>query len=91
MQGPPAIENEAERMASLTSLQLDRTRVTRYSELAELAAFISHTPMSSISVIEDDEVWFKASVGFDADAVSRSSSICAGARGLRGSRAHSSG
>ena len=73
---PPAIEREAERMASLESIGLDRTSEAAYNELVELAAFTAHAPMASITVIDDDEAWFKATLGFEADGLPRVDSIC---------------
>lgn len=73
---PPPIEREVERMASLDSLAITHEREARYSELAELAAFVSHTPMSSVTVIDGDEAWFKTTIGFEAEAIPRADSIC---------------
>lgn len=73
---PPVIEREAERLASLESIGLDRTSEAAYNELVELAAFSAHTPMASITLVSDDEAWFKATIGFEADAIERVDSIC---------------
>ena len=73
---PPAIEREAERLTSLESIGLDRVSEAAYNELVELAAFSAHTPMASITVIDDHEAWFKATIGFEADAIDRTDSIC---------------
>ena len=76
MQGPEIHANEAERLASLESLGLTREREARFSELAELAAFVSHTPMATLSIVDADEVWFKAEIGVDSSGIDRSLSIC---------------
>ena len=69
-------ENEAERLASLDSFELSREREARYNELVELAAFVAHTPMATISVVEENEIWFKGSIGLEVDGIERPTSIC---------------
>lgn len=76
MQQPPTIEREAERLASLDSIGLDRASEAAYNELVELAAYTTHTPLASITVIADEEAWFKSTIGFEADGVARADSIC---------------
>lgn len=76
MQHPPSIEREAERLASLESIGLDRASEAAYNELVELAAFTAHAPMASITVIDSDEAWFKSTIGFEADGLDRADSIC---------------
>lgn len=73
---PPAIEREAERQASLESIGLGRVSEAAYNELVELAAFSAHTPMASITVIDQNEAWFKATIGFEAESIERVDSIC---------------
>ena len=76
MQQPPPITREAERLASLESIGLDRTSEAAYNELVELAAFTAHTPMASITVIDEHDAWFKSTLGFEADSLPRVDSIC---------------
>ncbi|MEO0493426.1 MAG: GAF domain-containing protein [Actinomycetota bacterium] len=77
MQRPPPIEREAERLTSLASTGIDRVSEAAYNELVELAAFTAHTPMACITVIGEDEAWYKATIGFDAEGMDRTEAICA--------------
>lgn len=76
MQAPMIRDNEAQRIASLESFQLTRDREARFNELVELAAFVAHTPMASLSIVEFDEVWFKAEIGLGAEPLERPLSLC---------------
>ena len=69
-------DNERERLASLDGLQLARESEARFNELVELAAFVSHTPMATISVVQENEIWFKGAIGLAVDGVDRPTSIC---------------
>lgn len=77
MPAPAINDNESDRLASLDSFALTREREARYQELAELASFVAHTPIASLSVVGADEVWFKAAIGLDPDdALARPDSLC---------------
>lgn len=77
MQAPVIHANERQRLESLESIRLSREREARFSELVELAAFVAHTPMASISIVDADAVWFKAEVGLGDGVLVREASLCA--------------
>ncbi|MEM9202946.1 MAG: GAF domain-containing protein [Actinomycetota bacterium] len=70
------VEREAERLALLASTPISPDREARFNELIDLAAFIAHTPMASISVVEADSIWFKAALGFDPMPMDRADVFC---------------
>lgn len=72
----PLFEREAERLALLGSVPLSPEGEARFNELIELAAFVAHTPMATIAVVEAESVWFKASLGFESDPIPRSDAFC---------------
>lgn len=56
---------------------LDTASERAFDELAELAASICETPISLISLVDEDRQWFKAHVGLDARETPRDVSFCA--------------
>ena len=76
MQAPVIHANEPQRLQSLESLALTRDREARFTELVELASYVAHTPMASLSIVDADEVWFKAEIGLGSEAIERPLSIC---------------
>ena len=73
---PSPIEREAERLALLASVPVSPASESRFNELIELAAFVAHTPMASLAIVEAESVWFKSTLGFAADPVERHDAIC---------------
>ena len=71
MQSPSPIEREAERLALLDAVQLSPESEARFNELVELAAFVSHTPMAAMTIVDAETAWFKSCLGFEADPVER--------------------
>lgn len=67
---------ETERLALLASVHLSTESEPRFNELIELAAFVAHTPMAGITIIEAETAWFKASLGFSPEPVDRLSVPC---------------
>ena len=70
------VEREAERLALLASVELSTDSEGRFNELVELAAFVAHTPMAGLTIIEEQAAWFKSSLGFSAEPVDRLSVPC---------------
>ncbi|MEM9467551.1 MAG: GAF domain-containing protein [Actinomycetota bacterium] len=70
------IEREAERLALLASVELSPESETRFNELVELAAFVTHTPMAALTIIDADSAWFKAALGFESGPVERTGVPC---------------
>lgn len=72
----PPFDREAERLALLGSVSLSTDGEARFNELIELAAFVAHTPMATIAIVEAESVWFKASLGFESNPISRRDAFC---------------
>lgn len=62
---PPALENEAQRLARLRDLGvLDTDAEAVLDSFTELAAAITGMPIALISLIDDHRQWFKSAIGF---------------------------
>lgn len=69
---------EKDRLAAVLELGLlDTPTEGEYDEVVQLASELCSTPMSSISLIDKDRQWFKASVGMSSRETSREVSFCA--------------
>ncbi|RYG37431.1 GAF domain-containing sensor histidine kinase [bacterium] len=74
----PVRPDERQRIEALKSYDILDTPTERdYDELVELASKICGTPMSTITLIDVDRQWFKASVGMTKRETSLEESICA--------------
>lgn len=77
MRPPPVLDDETERLATLHELGvLDTPPEPRFNELVELAAFIAHTPIAAMTLIDEDRQWFKASIGLEIAGSTRDISFC---------------
>ncbi|HET7361305.1 MAG TPA: GAF domain-containing sensor histidine kinase [Salinimicrobium sp.] len=71
-------ENEAHRIKALHNLAiLDSHPEQEYDELTKLAAYICQTPVSLISLIGEEQNWFKSKVGTEISGSPREYSHCA--------------
>ena len=69
--------NETERLEALHSYQvLDTDPEQALNDLVQLSAFICGTPISLISLIDDERQWFKARTGTDVLQTPREYSFC---------------
>ncbi|WP_051718304.1 LytTR family transcriptional regulator DNA-binding domain-containing protein [Hymenobacter sp. IS2118] len=69
--------NEPERLEALHSYQvLDTDPEQVFNDLAQLSAFICGTPMSLVSLIDDERQWFKARVGMEMKETPREHAFC---------------
>ena len=69
--------HELERLAALHSYEiLDTEADPVFNDLALLAAFVCGTPMSLVSLLDEDRQWSKAMVGFDARTMPREQTFC---------------
>ena len=69
---------EKNRLATLREYGvLDSAPEQGYDDITELAAFICGTPISLVSLVDEDRQWFKSHVGLAATETPRSQSFCA--------------
>jgi signal transduction histidine kinase len=75
---PTLPDNERERLDALYSYGiLDTDAESDFDELVKLASHICNTPISLITLIDQDRQWFKAKQGLDVDGTSREVAFCA--------------
>lgn len=74
----PVASDESARLAALRDYAILDTEPERaFDDLALLASHICATPVSLISLVDEDRQWFKAKVGVSASQTSRDISFCA--------------
>lgn len=78
MPSAPIPENDAARLAALNSYSLLDTLPERcYDDATALATYICGTPVSLISLVDQDRQWFKSRIGIGRSETDRESSFCA--------------
>lgn len=74
----PLPENEEERLAELRKYNiLDTEPEAVFESMVQLASYICKTPISAISLVDENRQWFKAIVGIDAKETPRDVAFCA--------------
>ncbi len=74
---PSSTETEARRIAALRSTGLlDSLPEKAFDELVQLAAAICGTPISLITLLDEDRQWFKARFGVDVTETPKQASFC---------------
>jgi len=74
----PTPENEDERINTLRGYGiLDTHPEDRFDDLTRLAALICGTPISLISLVDEDRQWFKSKTGLDVCQTPREEAFCA--------------
>ncbi|MBO9547021.1 PAS domain S-box protein [Caulobacter sp.] len=69
---------EAQRLAALKAYKvLDTPADAAIDRLADLAGNLFDTPISLVSLVDEERQWFKAKVGLDAPSTPRSDAFCA--------------
>jgi GAF domain-containing protein len=75
---PPLLPNETRRLETLYSYNiLDTPREHRFDRIVFMAAQVFRVPIASITFVDANRQWFKASVGFSARETPRDASFCA--------------
>jgi signal transduction histidine kinase len=70
-------ENEDQRLKTLRYYGiLDTPREKDFDEIIELASQICQTPISTITLIDDNRQWFKAEKGLNSNGTSRDIAFC---------------
>lgn len=78
MRAAPIPPNEDARLGTLRGLEiLDTAYEPVFGELVELAAFVAHTPIAAMTLIDHDRQWFKSSIGLEVAETERDVSFCA--------------
>ncbi len=74
----PIPMNEDERLSALRRYDiLDSEKEQLFDDLTRLAADITGTPVSLITLVDKDRVWIKSNVGFDVPETPREGAFCA--------------
>jgi two-component system, NtrC family, sensor kinase len=74
----PIPEDELARLQALQRYNiLDTMAEQEFDDATALASYICGTPISLISLVDQDRQWFKSKVGLDVSQTSRAESFCA--------------
>jgi signal transduction histidine kinase len=77
MQKPTIPLNEKERLAALREYHiLDSGAGKEFEELTQLASEICQTPISLVTLIDEDKQWFKAGIDLPVSEISRDIALC---------------
>jgi len=69
--------NEKERLEALKSYEIiDTLQEDEFNRITELASIICGTPISLITLLDENRQWFKSSVGLDISETPRDISFC---------------
>ncbi len=73
-------ENEADRLAAVRRYDvLDTPPDGAFDRITALAARLFDVPISIISIVDHDRIWFKSHHGIDVDEIGRDPGLCASA------------
>lgn len=69
--------NDSQRLDILRKYEiLDTEAESEFDDLTQLASYICNTPISLVTLIDEDRQWFKSKVGLDATEGPRDTSFC---------------
>jgi GAF domain-containing protein len=78
----PAIlpEDEAQRMEAVRRYEiLDTPPDGTFDRITFLASKIFQVPISTVTIVDSDRIWFKSATGLEADQIDRDPGLCASA------------
>jgi len=76
----PLPPNEAERLSTVRRYDiLDTPRDGAFDRIARLAARFLRAPIATVTIVDEDRIWFKTSHGLDVDQIDRLPGLCASA------------
>ena len=77
MIAPTIPHDEKERLAALHSYELHYTdKEAEFDQITDLASYFTGMPVSLISLVDENEVWFKSAKGMDICTSERNISFC---------------
>jgi signal transduction histidine kinase len=77
MSKPPLPSNESDRLKALYSYHiLDSEEEQAFDDLTSLAAYICHTPIALVSLIDSDRQWIKSKYGIEVTQTPRDVAFC---------------
>ena len=77
MQAPPKPDNEAQRLATLRSLQiLDTPPEERFDRITRTAQRLFDVPIALVSLVDENRQWFKSCYGLSTAETPRDMSFC---------------
>lgn len=72
--------NELERIAAVRRYNiLDTPPDGAFDRITALAARLFDVPISTVTIVDHDRIWFKSRYGLDADEIGRDAGLCASA------------
>ena len=72
--------DEAQRMDAVNRYEiLDTPRDGTFDRITFLASKIFDVPISTVTIVDSDRIWFKSATGLDADQIDRDPGLCASA------------
>jgi GAF domain-containing protein len=80
MQATHIPENDAQRLEQVRRYEiLDTPPDGAFDRITELAARLFDVPISIVSIVDKDRIWFKSHHGIDVEEIGRDSGLCASA------------
>ncbi|SKA14695.1 PAS domain S-box protein [Sediminibacterium ginsengisoli] len=77
MKNSPIPPNETERLAALRAYNiLDTLPEKQFDRITELASIICNTPISLITLMDENRQWFKSKLGMEINETSRDIAFC---------------
>ncbi|MQB02180.1 MAG: GAF domain-containing protein [Actinobacteria bacterium] len=58
---------------------LDTPRDGAFDRVTKLASLIFDVPISTVTIVDSDRIWFKSAQGIDAEQIDRDPGLCASA------------